>query len=148
MIYMLLKRSAPINKKCENGVTPLHWAVKTGKIAIVKQLLSQGAKIKSSRWRGSQGIDYGDSPLHFACYLGYYSIVKLLVEHNADYNEPNHYGKTPLYLAAENDHFSIVQYLLELPRIDFHRRALNGLTALYACASQQCYNLIVRKVRK
>lgn len=148
VIYTMLKRSAPINKECEGGATPLHWAVETGKIPTVKLLLAAGAKIKSTRWKGSHVPEYGDSPLHAACALGHYHIAKLLIEANADYNQPNHYGKTCLYLAAENSHFSIVQMLLELPNIDLNRKALNGLNALMVCSTQQCYNLIIRQIGK
>jgi serine/threonine protein kinase len=57
-----------INQKNENGLTPLHCAVKSRKEYLVSFLLHRGAD-------ATQGDSFGRTPLHYAVYLGNISLI-------------------------------------------------------------------------
>jgi len=75
------------------GVSPLHLAVTTGDVNLVKYLLEANAEIDAF------DLDR-KTPLHCACYQNHTDIVRLLVSHNAGINHQDSSGSTPLHHAA------------------------------------------------
>ena len=63
---------ADINTKDMNQQTPLHSAIFTGNINIVKLLIERYAEINAED-------DLGKTPLHLSCQLGNLSLAKLLM---------------------------------------------------------------------
>ena len=62
-----------------NGVgpyknTPLHFAMRSGQLAIVKALVEGGAQVDAKNF-------YSDTPLSVACQLGHLQIVEYLIQH-------------------------------------------------------------------
>ncbi|KAI9884759.1 MAG: hypothetical protein M1823_003469, partial [Watsoniomyces obsoletus] len=85
---------------------PLHWAVEQGHEAMVRFLLSKGAKPTSR-------MSDGRTPMDEAAKLGYISIMEMLV--NAGANPDAICGKLnrkPLHRASEEGHEEMVRYLL------------------------------------
>ncbi|MCB1219405.1 MAG: ankyrin repeat domain-containing protein [Planctomycetales bacterium] len=59
------------------GLTPLHYAIAVGNLAVVNSLLQQGADVNASGWGGF-------SPLHAACQFGDLQMVQRLLDGGAD----------------------------------------------------------------
>ena len=93
-----------INQSIENGVgidgfdqlhwTPLHWAIRLGKIKIVQLLLKKEVNIEAKTLGGL-------TPLHFAVMLQDTEMVKILLHHGANVNVQNDKGQTPLFTLLE-----------------------------------------------
>ena len=85
----------------------LRGAVADGDIAVVKNLVSEGADV-NAKYKG------GWTPLHFAAFDGYIEVVKFLVSKGADVNVKNDGDKTPLDLAKQYERSEVVEYLESL----------------------------------
>ncbi|GLD96405.1 hypothetical protein PINS_up005088 [Pythium insidiosum] len=107
-----------LNEPNAFGHTPLFYAASSGRLQLVKWLISNGADID---------MDYSDrsdvkprdddlgifSPLQIACFKGHEDVVNFLVECNATLSGTRRNGKTPLHFASSQNHKSIVRILLE-----------------------------------
>lgn len=84
-----------VNSTCALGRTPLHYAMNTNKVEVVRDLLNAGADALATDV-------YGDTPLHaLAKFSGekqsfdVNEMVELLLAHGADPEQPNNEGLTP-----------------------------------------------------
>jgi len=93
IVQLLIEHDADVNQKVRSGVSPLHLAVTTGDVNLVKYLLEARAEIDAF------DLDR-KTPLHCACYQNHTDIVKLLVSSNAGINYQDSSGSTPLHHAA------------------------------------------------
>lgn len=84
---MLIQKGANIHEKNKAGLTPLHYAGKTGNAEICTLLLKAGADIDARD-------NAGNSPLHWAC-LSRKNVVTLLIEWNANIDALNNFDETP-----------------------------------------------------
>ena len=92
----------------DDGVTPLHLAVKWGYLEIVRELVNAGSRVDAKN-------KYGATPLHMAAWNGPTvsdpypreiegtKIVELLLENGADINAKDSEGRTPLAVAEIGD---------------------------------------------
>ncbi|XP_067317061.1 cyclin-dependent kinase 4 inhibitor D-like [Anolis sagrei] len=83
-----------VNQAAENGNTPLHAAVNTGKMHLVSLLLHYpgiNVNVQNPQCDGA-------TPLHFAIVYGHLGICYLLLNATADVQSPMG-GLTPLQLA-------------------------------------------------
>jgi ankyrin repeat protein len=69
-----LAEGAEVNRKDQNGWTPLHWASFKGRIKSVKILLEHGAEVDSVD-------DAGYTPLHCAAEAGHLQVALVLIAH-------------------------------------------------------------------
>ncbi|KAJ1435719.1 Major sperm protein [Sesbania bispinosa] len=69
-----LGEGAAVNRKDQNGWTPLHWAAFKGRIKSVKLLLEHGAEVDTVD-------DAGYTPLHCAAEAGHLQVALLLIAH-------------------------------------------------------------------
>ncbi|XP_045826697.1 protein VAPYRIN-LIKE-like [Trifolium pratense] len=69
-----LAAGAEVNRKDQNGWTPLHWASFKGRIKSVKILLEHGAEVDSVD-------DAGYTPLHCAAEAGHLQVALVLIAH-------------------------------------------------------------------
>lgn len=69
-----LGEGAEVNRKDQNGWTPLHWASFKGRIKSVKVLLEHGAEVDSVD-------DAGYTPLHCAAEAGHLQVALVLIAH-------------------------------------------------------------------
>ncbi|GMF16884.1 unnamed protein product [Phytophthora lilii] len=100
------------------GHTPLFYAASSGKLSLVKWLISNGADIDTDYSDRSDIVPRdGDlgifTPLQIACFKGHEDIANFLVECNAELSGTRRNGKTPLHFASAENHPAIVKLLIE-----------------------------------
>ncbi len=89
--------------------TPLHWAAKFGRVAVVRCLLEAGAE--------QEAIDcQGNTPLHQAAAAGQIDVVRCLLDMGADFHCRNIHRNTPEGEAKENDHKDVLEILRQYER--------------------------------
>ena len=86
------------------GDTPLHAAVGSGNLEIVKYLVGQGASIDAKNTAG-------ETPLHYAAAYGHLAIVKYLDEQGADLTITSNDGSTPAQTADLSGQTAVNTYL-------------------------------------
>lgn len=110
--------AAFLNEPNAFGHTPLFYAANSGKLPLVKWLISNGADID---------VDYSDrpdvaprdgdhgifTPLQIAAFHGHEEVVNFLVECNAELSGTRRNGKSALHFASAQNHKRIVKILLE-----------------------------------
>ncbi|DAZ96478.1 TPA: hypothetical protein N0F65_008345 [Lagenidium giganteum] len=107
-----------LNEPNVYGHTPLFYAASSGKLALVKWMISNGADIDTD-YSDHQNVSPRDedqgifTPLQIACFKGHEDIVNFLVECNAELSGTRRNGKTPLHFASSQNHKAIVRILLE-----------------------------------
>ncbi|CAL1588685.1 unnamed protein product [Knipowitschia caucasica] len=112
------------------GETALTAAAGSGRMAVCRLLLDQGAAVEKSNRRGA-------APLFSSVRRGHWQAVQLLLNHGAEVNTLDSQGRTALMTAASEGHMSTAQLLLD------HGASLElsdreGLTALsWACLKGQ-----------
>ncbi|GFT43189.1 kinase D-interacting substrate of 220 kDa [Nephila pilipes] len=135
----LLNKLCSANESDENGQTLLMVAAQHGQVAVVNELLAQGADVNAEdvdNWSAltnaakcgfkevvTKFIDHGAdiehrdmgqwTPLMWASYKGHYYVVKILLEHAAMVNVVDKNHCTPLIWAAGRGFLEIVEALLE-----------------------------------
>jgi len=118
--YLLGKCNAPIEQKglfevleegVSHSVTPLWCAAVSGRLAVVRVLLSYGADVNAVS-------DSGSTPVRSACYIvrpglntSHLDIIRALVEAGADIQRPNHFGGTCLINSVQSP--DLVDYLIK-----------------------------------
>ncbi|KAF9769925.1 hypothetical protein IL306_012582 [Fusarium sp. DS 682] len=99
--FQLLKKA--INKR----LTPLHHAAISGRVKILRTLLTKGrANIEKKG-------HFDQTPLHYAVMNGHLGAVKLLLNHNASVSARNDDSFTPLTFAVTHGQLEIFNILLE-----------------------------------
>ena len=86
--------NADLNSKDSTKHTPLHTAVWSQNLEIIKEMLANKAKVNS------QNND-GNTPLHIASLLGNLQIIKCLIEKGADIYAKNKSNETSLAIAKK-----------------------------------------------
>lgn len=104
-VKRLLDGGAPIDAKCSDSWTLLHWAAYCGYDAIASLLLSRHAAVNVKNICGS-------TPLHLASGQGCLRIVALLLANGANVGAKENCGSTPLHSAANAGFHEAAQVLL------------------------------------
>ena len=108
---------APVfaSTKHPRGWYPIHLAVLSGNIGLVKTILEKhvsGANVtdtfndtKSTEAVNERREEFGEcsvgtgtynvTPLHYACYMGNWDIIKLLIDNGAGFEEKDSYSRMP-----------------------------------------------------
>lgn len=95
-----------LHDKDNSGYTALHYAARSGHLAICRILLDNGICVNETTHGGS-------TALHRAAMMGHDPIVKLLLTRKANPLLQDSDGKTALHRAAENEHYESCQILLQ-----------------------------------
>lgn len=106
----LFGHNADASKRDNRGWTPLHWACKEGRDAMVRCLLLHAPPGQSATGAKDK---QGATPLYWAAEKGHSATVRLLIEHGAEINLREGRGTTPLQGAASSGHVDVVRLLLE-----------------------------------
>ncbi|MFP3020789.1 ankyrin repeat domain-containing protein [Wolbachia endosymbiont (group A) of Pogonocherus hispidulus] len=149
----ILSKGADLNAQDECNWTPLHYAVYSGNVDIVRFLINQGANYNIT--------DNEGTPVYYAFQYGHVRIVKYFIEEKGiDPMAPiNEYGSTLfgeaivgggldtieylmsrkdvtydcsdlLKMAISNGHLDVVEYLVEEKGVDVNFVGENGWTPL------------------
>jgi ankyrin repeat protein len=105
----LIESGANVDQADRFGMTALHHAVETGKIALLKALVARGANLDARLVQGlpfrrgdyvSRGGYGGATPFWLAAKNGEVEMMRLLADAGADWRMPSRNGTTPLMVAA------------------------------------------------
>ncbi len=89
MAQILIKYSAPVDRRDQFGDTPLHWAAQRGSVEIVQLLLDAKATVDA---QNKQGV----TPLMMAASRGQAAAVRLLLKRGADPRKQDYTGRDAL----------------------------------------------------
>ena len=106
-VERFISEGADVNKKDNNGDSPIHLSALYGRTETVKLLLDRGATIDV------KNNNAGNTPIHLASRYGYIETVKLLLDREAAIDVKNNDGDTPIHRAAENGKTDTVKLLLD-----------------------------------
>ena len=95
-----------VNRRFDDGSTPLQWAVYKGDVAEVKRLLRAGANLKLAN-------NYGVTAMTLAAEVADTGMLKVLLEAGADADSPNPEGQTALHAVARTGNTEAAQVLLK-----------------------------------
>ena len=112
-----------VNRRNDDGSTPLQWAVYNNDVAAVKRLLRAGADLKLAN-------NYGATPMSLAAEVGNTEMLKVLLEAGADADSPNPEGQTALLAVARTGIVEAAQVLLKAGATVDAREKWGGQTAL------------------
>ncbi len=107
-IELLWRGSLDIDKRDEQGKTPLMIAAEAGRSSIVRILLNKGA-YSSVIAADNRGF----TALHGATYGGHLAVTTLLLEAGADPDALTTTWCTPVLLAADRGHREVIEALLK-----------------------------------
>lgn len=113
-LQRLIKNGAHINSTCDDGGTPLHYAVFNGHVECVKILLSEKDILVNVYTKRC-----GSTPLHFAARNNYLEIVQLLLKKGANFDATDHDGFTAEQRAELNGYLDMAWYLGSVRRAQF-----------------------------
>jgi len=102
----LAKRPYLINRRGNDGQTPLHTAALLGRAEIVELLIAKGADVKAQN-------NYLETPLHSAAASGSAAVVELLIAADANLTAVTFMGDTPLHIAANNARLEVAGLLID-----------------------------------
>ena len=105
-IQLLLDHGADINNRIRQGWTPLHLAVRSGKVDAVRLLLQHGANVNDEDMFHSTALYYASSGHGEG-----FEITRVLLECGANVNARNMFNTTPLETASISGRDDIVQLL-------------------------------------
>ncbi|KAK6829724.1 hypothetical protein PG987_010308 [Apiospora arundinis] len=98
------------------GDSPLHHAIESGDISLVRACLELGVDIDGCGNNFGEPVTKQTSPLAFSIYHGQLEIAGLLIDRGANVNSPEkdgYWGSSPLCAACRRGHLGIVRRLLD-----------------------------------
>lgn len=130
-VQNLLRRTADVRTKDEDGATVLHLAALRGQEGVVQALM------KADTWNEIINIKdaLGQTALHNCCMRGHTATVQLLLENGADATAADQAGWTALHHAADEGELEVVKCLakhMKEHKMDFNQKtSTTGGTALH-----------------
>jgi cytohesin len=121
-VTVLMSMFGKIAVTDNNGLTPLHYAIREDKPAVGSLLVRYGSD------PDARDLD-GNAPIHYAAMRNSVECIKTLQSHNANLNAKNAVGRTALHIAAEEGHRDAVEDLLTRGA-DPNVRDIHGWAAL------------------
>nr|XP_042910521.1 serine/threonine-protein phosphatase 6 regulatory ankyrin repeat subunit B-like [Parasteatoda tepidariorum] len=107
IIKFLISKNAIVNIADSEGSKPVHFAVQSGNLIVVKYFIQINEKILTER--GFQNR----TSLHYAVETGQAEMVKFLIENGLNVNESSDYGRRPIHLAAKFGFDDVLKVLLD-----------------------------------
>lgn len=106
LVEKLIKKGADVNFKSSSGAYPIHYAVITGNINILKILYENGANLNV---KDNMGV----TPLWIAARYDRDKIAKFLLENGANIDEIDSEGYTALMITARQGNYSTFWVLMD-----------------------------------
>jgi len=103
----LAKKPHLINRRGNDGQTPLHTAALLGRAEIVELLIDKGAGVNEPDYFANT-----NTALHLAADRGHDKVVRILLAKGADVKAQNNYLETPLHSAAASGSAAVVDLLI------------------------------------
>nr|AFV33485.1 ankyrin domain protein [Wolbachia endosymbiont of Drosophila simulans] len=170
VVGALIKGKAEINAKDNQGMAPLHWAVKVGHINVVNGLIKGKAEINAKdnqgrtplHWaalidrtsavkaliKGKAEINAKDNqertPLHLSIQIGRTDVVNTLIDKKAEINAKDRQGRTPLHLSIQIGRTDVVNTLID-KKAEINAKDNQGRTPLHYAASGKVVNTLIDK---
>lgn len=116
-----------VDGRDREGFTPLHWAVKRGKVEAAQALLQFGADVNAPD-------SDGDTPLILAAWKGRPGLVAVLLEHGALTETLNHRKMSAFLAAGIRGDLATVALLLDKYHADANQADPSGFTLLHRAA--------------
>lgn len=133
VVELLLQNGADPHILNKRGVSPLHYASRTGNAEVVNLLLKHDAKVDLKTLALNTPLAYACGSNVDASYTPNPKVVELLLQGGADPNIPTADGWSPLHCAVESGDVKIVELLLKY-NANVNYLAQGHTTALaYAC---------------
>jgi ankyrin repeat protein len=140
---LLIENGADVNSKNSGGITPLYYAISTGKdrsSELAMLFINNGADVNAADKDGTsvlmmavqqgypevvkklimkgadktiRSLDTGQSLLHFAAIYGYGDVAEILIQSGLDVNAKDGAGKIPLYYAQKYGHKTVADPLIQ-----------------------------------
>ncbi len=136
IVHRLLDHGIDIDSADENGLTPLHLAIKQGQNKLAEELIRQGADIKKTSHAGWNA-------LHFSALVNAVDVTGIVLNKDPDLlNQPSSEPiLSPLQICAEYGAQDVCQYLLR-HNADINFNSPDGLPAIFI-ASKNGFSDIV-----
>lgn len=130
IVHLLLAAGVSVNAKDQRGWTPLMFAARDNRGALVRSLIAHGAQVNAKN-------NVGGTPLIMAAMNNHPVVVETLLASGARINETSKQGWTALMYASWKGHRDVVETLLS-NGADTRMRDQNGWTPLkYASWRQE-----------
>ncbi|KAI4155893.1 MAG: hypothetical protein LQ340_000673 [Diploschistes diacapsis] len=136
---ILLKMGAEIDRKNDEGDTPLALAALSGEVEMIRMLLEKGAEVDTKN-------NSGKTALLYAARNGDEIVARMLLEKGADVDAKDNNGETALFYAAENGEEIVAKLLLEVGA-EVDAKDNNGETALF-CVAKNGKEIVARMLLK
>ncbi|XP_048241858.1 ankyrin repeat and sterile alpha motif domain-containing protein 1B-like [Haliotis rufescens] len=125
VMKLLVGEGADVSLVDSKGDNILHLACLTGRMKVVKYVLSQGlVNIDARGWRKQTAVMR-------AAWNRHREVVKLLVSKGADVTLVDSKGENILHLACWKGQVEVVKYILSLNMVDINARNYRGRTATW-----------------
>eukprot|EP00741_Cyanophora_paradoxa_P017688 tig00021013_g17082.t1 len=124
VVRLLLECGAPVDAKCESGLTALSYTAQNGHVDVARLLLERGADPELPC--GSRGIQ----ALHIAAELGNGAFVKLLLDHGSPRAAKANPDQASLILECRDSAIDVTYQLLDAVGRLFRERVQRRATSL------------------
>jgi len=135
-VRVLLGYGADVNSRSREGLTALHYAVRSGDLPVIRLLLESGAEVAAVDPAGLTPV------LHLTktrARLDHRAVLELLADHGANLDARNAVGETLLFFYARESDAHTVRWLLEHgadPSVTNKRGATAAAVARHSAVSQ------------
>jgi len=136
LIDELIRKGDDVNITDDKGMTPLHHAVDSSDICVVKLLLAQRSNVNAKDQNGW-------TPLHYAVKAQDTYIVQILIKQKeCDVNAKDNDGWTPLYWAIQYNSSDVFEELLQTKNIDINCWNNKDQTPLHLAVISKKSNIV------
>ena len=104
-LYLFISNKSEINKKNENGWTPIYRAIVSNNLEALYELLQEGADPNIPN-------NLGETPLYLSVDNNNYDALMILLQYKAKCNIAKNNGNTPLHIATKKNKKTFIYALL------------------------------------
>ena len=132
-VKAILQSDATAVHARQNGIHPLHQAVRQGNLIIAELLIAKGADINRFGADATEFSPNEFTPLTDAIRVGNMDMIRLFVEKGADLGRVTSYGESYLHFAVFMNQKEAAGFFIDRG-IDVNARKRGGLTPLHLAA--------------